>query len=410
MRKNSIRKFGSFFLLSAVWLTSTALPASVFAQTTTQTTEKKQEDKDNKKDKKQNGTSKSKPETQQAQAKKGLSTNEDPTMIGKRNVNGGTDKFFGWLGGSKEKEAAIGRQLAMEVEQQAKLVEDPIITEYVNRVGQNIVLHSDAKVPFTIKVIDSDEVNAFALPGGYFYVNKGLLLAADNEAELAGVMAHEIAHVAARHAMENQGKGTFLQYGLLAGIIFGGGIASTILQNTAGITQAMAFFKFSRGAEEEADRLGVQYLYASGYDPTAMSTMFEKIESLNKKKPGKISKLFATHPQPVDRRDASLALVARFPEREEYVMSSSEFQKVKARLLRFSNAKAATTLDIDENPGGPGKPTLKRRAPENDDPASSTSPTTTTSPTSTDSKAPKDGPPQLKRRSAEPEATPTPKP
>ena len=113
----------------------------------------------------------------------------------------------------------IGRQLALEVEQQAKMVEDPIITEYVNRVGQNIVLHSDAKIPFTIKVIDSDEVNAFALPGGYFFVNKGLILAADNEAELAGVMAHEIAHVAARHAMENPGKGQFLNYGILAGII-----------------------------------------------------------------------------------------------------------------------------------------------------------------------------------------------
>src|SRR5204863_2481345 len=162
---------------------------------------------------------------------KALSPNEDPSMIGKRNINGGSDKFFGWLGGSKDKEMQIGRQLALEVEQQAKMVDDPVITEYINRVGQNVVLHSDAKVPFTIKVIDSDEVNAFALPGGYFFVNKGLILAADNEAELAGVMAHEIAHVAARHAMENQGKGALIQYGAIAGIIFGGPILSTILQN-----------------------------------------------------------------------------------------------------------------------------------------------------------------------------------
>src|SRR5205085_4840644 len=133
-----------------------------------------------------------------------------------------------------EKEVKMGRMLAAQVDKEAKFIDDPIITEYVNRVGQNIVLHSDAKVPFTIKVIDSDDVNAFALPGGFFFVNKGLLLAADNESELAGVMAHEIAHVAARHAMENQGKGTLMNYGMLAGMIFGGPIVGTVLQNGGG--------------------------------------------------------------------------------------------------------------------------------------------------------------------------------
>ena len=212
-------------------------------------------------------------------------------MIGKRKINSGTDKLFGWLGGSQEKEVALGRQLAMEVEQQAKMVDDPVVTEYVNRVGQNIVLHSDAKIPFTIKVIDSDEVNAFALPGGFFFVNKGLILAADNEAGVAGVMAHEIAHVAARHAMENQGKLQAINYGLLATIIFGGGIASTIAQNAGGFGQLLSFLQFSRNAESEADNLGVQYLYAAGYDPTAMSTMFEKLSAQNKKKPGTLSKI-----------------------------------------------------------------------------------------------------------------------
>src|SRR5437764_1768515 len=158
-----------------------------------------------------------------------------------------------------EKEVREGRMLAAQVDKEAKFIDDPIITEYVNRVGQNIVLHSDAKIPFTIKVIDSDEVNAFALPGGYFFVNKGLILAADNEAELAGVMAHEIAHVAARHAMENQGKSTLMQIGAMAGIIFGGPLLSNILYNGGGILQGLASLKFSRGAEEEADRLGVQY-------------------------------------------------------------------------------------------------------------------------------------------------------
>jgi hypothetical protein len=402
MRRNSVRKFGSFFLLSAFWCGSTLLPASVLAQTA----ETKQEDK-SKKEKKQKNTGKDEKQTQ-PQSKNGLTTNEDPTLIGKRNINGGSDKFFGWLGGSKEKEAALGRQLAMEVEQQVKLVDDPAITEYVNRVGQNIVLHSDAKVPFTIKVIDSDEVNAFALPGGYFYVNKGLLLAADNEAELAGVMAHEIAHVAARHAMENQGKAQAMNYGMLAGIIFGGGIVSSVLQNAGGILGGLSMLKFSRGAEEEADRLGVQYLYASGYDPMAMSTMFEKLQSLNKKKPGKLTKLFASHPQAVDRRDASMSLVSRFSEREEYVISTSEFQRLKSRLLKTSNARATTSPDFDDNNGTPGRPTLKRRAPESGDTTTS-SPSTGTD-TNTNSQPTKEAPPQLKRRSSEPETTATPKP
>jgi hypothetical protein len=399
MRREKIRQFAAFLLVSAVWLSASALPA--FAQTETQA-QNTQEDKSKKKKEKKQKNSGKQEVNQQQQAttnpKTPLTTNEDPNMIGKRNINKGSDSFFGWLGGSQEKELALGRQLAVQIEQQAKLVEDPVITEYVNRVGQNIVLHSDAKIPFTIKVIQGDEVNAFALPGGYFYVYTGLLLAADNEAELAGVMAHEIAHVAARHAMENSGKGTLLNYGILAGIIFGGGIASTILQNVGGIGSSLAFFKFSRGAEVEADKLGVQYLYAAGYDPTAMSAMFEKLASRNKKKPNTLTKLFSTHPQSVDRRDNSLNLVGRFPEKQEYVISTSEFQRVKARLMKMTNAKAQVVSDIDEN--GDSKPTLKRRQPTSDDP---NAPTDTTKPTDDNDK------PQLKRRGEpEPQVSPSP--
>jgi predicted Zn-dependent protease len=301
-----------------------------------------------------------------AKSTKPLSTNEDPAMIGKRKINSG---IIASMSGSTEKEVRLGRELAAEVDRQAKFVDDPIITEYVNRVGQNIVLHSDAKVPFTIKVIDSDEVNAFALPGGFFYVNKGLLLAADNEAELAGVMAHEIAHVAARHAVENQTKGSLLEYAAIAGSIFIGGIPGMIYQNTAGIGLLGIFMKFNRAAEEEADKLGVQYMYAAGYDPGAMATMFEKLEAKNKKKPGFIARAFSTHPAPPDRRAAALALAARFPENEEYVISSSEFQKVKGRLLRLSNARASTTgaIAAGEEGGAPGRPTLKRRQPTPDE-------------------------------------------
>jgi hypothetical protein len=388
MLREIFRKSAAFSLLLVLTAGSfAAFPAAIHAQDT--------DDKKKKDSKKQQDKAK---ETAAADktGPKGLSTSEDPNQIGKRKINSGTDKLFGWLGGSQEKEIALGRKLALEVEQQTKLVEDPIVTEYVNRVGQNIVLHSDAKIPFTIKVIDSDEVNAFALPGGFFFVNRGLILAADNEAELAGVMAHEIAHVAARHAMENQGKLQAINYGLLATIIFGGGIAGAVAQNAGGLGQLLSFLQFSRNAEKEADSLGVQYLYASGYDPTSMSTMFEKLNSKNKKKPGTLAKIFSSHPQSLDRRDSSLALVSRFPEREEYIISTSEFQRVKSHLFKLTNARAGVATDIDSE--AEGRPTLKRREPADpnadpDAPAGSSSSS--------------EGPPQLKRKN---EPTPSPSP
>ena len=375
---------------SAFVLTVSLLVSSVAAVAQQTSTTKPAEDAQ----KTEKAQSEQKPTTPAAtpvKSNKPLSTNEDPNMIGKRNINTG---IIAKMSGSTEKEVRLGRELAAEVDRQAKFVDDPTITEYVNRVGQNIVLHSDAKVPFTIKVIDSDEVNAFALPGGFFYVNKGLILAADNEAELAGVMAHEIAHVAARHAVENQTKGSLLEYAALAGSIFIGGIPGMIYQNTAGIGLLGIFMKFSRGAEEEADKLGVQYMYAAGYDPGAMATMFEKLEAKNKKKPGLIARAFASHPAPPDRRQAAINLAARFPEHDEYVISSSEFQRVKGRLLRLSNARASTAgaIAAGDEGGAPGRPTLKRRQSTPDD--------TTTTPTD-GGEQPKstttEAPPKLKR-------------
>lgn len=386
---NFSRATGAFFLAVSLLGSSTI----ALAQTTTAKTPEQEAAKSTQNQKaeaKQTDLKKAAVATTPAsRSNRPLSINEDPAMIGKRNINGG---FFGKLGGSTEKEVRQGREAAAEVDRQAKFIDDPIITEYVNRVGQNIVLHSDAKVPFTIKVIDSDEVNAFALPGGFFYVNKGLLLAADNEAELAGVMAHEIAHVAARHAMENQAKASLLEYAALGASIFIGGIPGMIYQNTAGIGLLGIFMKFSRSAEEEADKLGVQYMWAAGYDPGAMATMFEKLEAKNKKKPGFISRAFATHPAPPDRRAASLALAARFPEHEEYVISSSEFQRVKNRLLRLSNARASTTgaIQAGGEDGAPGRPTLKRRNPTPDD-------STTTTPEGEQKPADSSAPPKLKK-------------
>ncbi|HEX5707176.1 MAG TPA: M48 family metallopeptidase [Pyrinomonadaceae bacterium] len=385
MSRNISRATTAFALtLSLLGGSFTALAAP--RRQDAQTAEKSGEKKDAKKGEQQKQTA-----AKQTSSTKPLAENEDPRLIGKREINKGIKIFSG--GGSLEKEVQFGRQLAAEVDRQAKFVDDPVITEYINRVGQNVVLHSDAKIPFTIKVIDSDEANAFALPGGFFYVNKGLILAADNEAEVAGVMAHEIAHVASRHSMENMRKGQWLEGLAMVGSIFLGGIPGMIYQSTAGFGLAAALFKFTRGAEEEADRLGVQYLWAAGYDPSAMSTMFEKLNAKNKKKPGFLARTFSTHPQPPDRVEATRALVARFPEREEYVLSTSEFQRVKNRLLRLSNSRVSSSGSIAPGDDGsaPGRPTLKRRQPTADDPNAPATDGTTP-------EQQKDAPPQLKRR------------
>ena len=250
--------------------------------------------------------------------------NADVQNIGLRDINKGSINFT-----SLEKEIALGRQLAQQVEQEQKLLKDPVITEYINRVGQNIVRNSDSKVPFTIKVIDSDEINAFALPGGFFYVNSGLILAADDEAELAGVMAHEIAHVAARHGTEQASKGQLLNLASIPLIFVSGGIGYGI-QQAANVLVPLTFLKFSRGSEEEADYLGVQYLYKTGYDPSAMVRFFEKLQAKEKAKPGSVSKLFSTHPTTGDRiRKVEDAITTVLPPADRYVETTSEFDRVK---------------------------------------------------------------------------------
>src|ERR1700682_4860126 len=218
----------------------------------------------------------------------------DPEEIGNRDVGKGVNFY------SLEKEIALGKQLAQEVERQAKIIDDPIIAEYVNRVGQNLVRNSDAKVPFTIKVLDSEEVNAFALPGGFFFVNSGLMLKAETEAELAGVMAHEIAHVAARHGTKQATRGELINIASIP-LIFMGGWTGYAIRQGAGLAIPMGFLTFTRSMEREADYLGLQYMYKAGYDPTAFVDFFEKIQSKEKKKPGTMAKIFSDHP-PTDAR------------------------------------------------------------------------------------------------------------
>jgi len=275
---------------------------------------------------------------------------DDVEAIGNREL--GKRGLGNWY--SLESEIRMGKQYSQQVDATSKLITDPVVNEYVNRIGQNLVRNSDAKVPFTIKVIDTDEVNAMALPGGFFYVNSGLILAADEEAELAGVMAHEIAHVAARHAMREMTRGNILQISSIPLIFIGGGIGYGI-QSAASLALPLTFLSFSRSFEAEADYLGVQYMYKSGYDPQAFLTMFEKLEAKEKKKPGTLSKAFSTHPQTPDRIEKSQEEIAKIlPARQQYTVTTSEFDDVKARLAALENRRKMT----DEKDSG--KPTLRR--------------------------------------------------
>ena len=271
----------------------------------------------------------------------------DVDAIGNRKL-GGMDWY------SIEKEIKMGKEYAMQIEQSMRMVQDPVVTEYVNRIGQNLVRNSDAKVPFTIKVVDSDEINAFALPGGFFYVNSGLILAADEEAELAGVMAHEIAHVAARHATRGATRAELANLLSIPLIFVGGGLGYGIRQ-AAGIGLPLTFMKFSRGFEAEADYLGLQYMYKSGYDPNAFVAFFEKLEAQEKKKPGTLAKAFASHPQTPDRIQKSQEEISTIlPARDQYIVSTSEFDQVKSRLAAIENRRK-----VDDQKQG-NKPTLRR--------------------------------------------------
>jgi predicted Zn-dependent protease len=290
----------------------------------------------------------------------------DIDAIGNRKI--GCDRGLGnWY--SLEKQMEMGREYAHQLESSTKLVGDPVISEFVNRVGQNLVRNSDAQVPFTIKVVDTDDINAFALPGGFFYVDSGLILAADNEAELAGVMAHEIAHVAACHVARENTRGQLLNLASIPLIFVGGGIGYAA-QSLAGLAVPLGFLSFSRSFESEADFLGVEYLYKAGYDPQALTSFFEKVKALEKHKPGTLAKTFETHPQTPDRIARTQAEInTLLPPEAEYKVDTSEFQDVKERLSQLENRHK-----IDKNHDGSG-PVLRRAvhgasdmdAPDTDD-------------------------------------------
>lgn len=275
---------------------------------------------------------------------------EDVNAVGTRDI--GARGMGNWY--STESEIREGKAYSMEIEKSVRFINDPVVTEFVNRVGQNLVKNSDAKVPFTIKVIDDDSINAMALPGGFFYVNSGAILAADEEAELAGVMAHEIAHVAAHHAMREQTRMNYAQLGTIP-LIMIGGYAGYGLYEAANIGIPLTFLQFSRDFERQADYLGLQYMYRAGYDPQAFIAFFEKVQSLEKHKPGAVAKAFDTHPQTPDRIDNTQKEIAQIlPSRDQYLVTTSEFNDVKSRLARIQNKRK-----LREGPDTK-KPTLRK--------------------------------------------------
>jgi predicted Zn-dependent protease len=280
----------------------------------------------------------------------------DVDAIGNRKI--GARGMGNWY--SIESDIKMGRQYAQMVDSSSKLVTDPVVTEYVNRLGQNLVRNSDAQVPFVFKIIDSDVVNAMSLPGGFVYVDTATILAADGEAELAGVMAHEIAHVAARHATRQLTRSQYANIGTLPLIFMGGGIGYAV-RTAAGIGLPMTFMSFQRGFEAEADYLGLQYMYKAGYDPQSFVSFFEKLQALEKKKPGTLAKTFASHPQTPDRIAQSQEEIEKIlPARPEYTVTTSEFDEVKSRLASLENRRKP--LDIKDST----KPSLRRASSTGD--------------------------------------------
>jgi predicted Zn-dependent protease len=290
---------------------------------------------------------------------------EDVNAVGTRNI--GARGMGNWY--STNWEVGMGHQYAMEIEKQSHLVTDPVVVEYINRVGQNLVKNSDSKVPFTIKVLDTDEINAMALPGGFFYVNSGLILACDSEDELAGVMAHEISHVAAHHAAREMTKMNYMQIASVPLMIVAqGSYIGYGIYEASQLAIPLTFLSFSREYEAEADYLGVQYMYRAGYDPQGMVSMFEKLTALEKHKPGALSKAFSDHPATPDRiANIEDEIATILPAKPDYLVTTSEFDQVKARLARIQNKRG-----LNDKKNG-NKPTLRRVGTSNNPDSSGSS-------------------------------------
>lgn len=266
----------------------------------------------------------------------------DIDSIGQRGVGKGMNLY------SLDKERALGQAMALNIDRNTKFVADPAVYDYVNNLARKLVGNSDAEVPFTIRVIDSPDLNVFSLPGGFLYVDKGLILELDNEAELAGLMAHEIAHVAARHVSRTATRR--YAWNMVA-------IPLSQVAGPAGLgvrqIASLTFKKISRDAENEADLLGIEYQYTAGYDPQAFLDALEKLRSkeikkraaMNKALPAlgflskvpmgsQLSRALSNYPPTEERIERVQAEISKLlPGRNEYMVDSSDFQEVKARLV-----------------------------------------------------------------------------
>ena len=279
----------------------------------------------------------------------GADKKKDPNEIGDRDVSKGANFY------SLEKEIALGKQLSIEIRKQARIVDDPIITEYVNRLGQNLVRNSDVTFPVSFSVIEADEINAFTLPGGFIFVNTGVMRLSDNEAELASVLAHELGHAAARHATRQATRNELISLSTIP-MLAVGGWAGLIGRQVIGVAGPMSFFQFSRAYETEADLLGIQYLWKAGYDPSASVDMFERVESTERRQPGSVSKFFRTHPPTPDRIEKTQKNIdTLLPSRTAYVLNPSQYEEVRARMDEILQRRKPDPKDAN-------RPTLRRAA------------------------------------------------
>jgi Zn-dependent protease with chaperone function len=249
---------------------------------------------------------------------------------------------YGQLGGlfgfTDEQEIELGRRASLEIEQKLTLLNDQHVVTYIEDLGRKLVAVSGRpNIPYTFKVVDGEEVNAFALPGGYVYVFRGLIQAADYESELVGVIAHELGHVVARHGIEQLKRAQIIGLGATVfGQILGGGQESgqgpSMAEMAVGLVGTGAYLSYSREAEAEADKLGIRILYDAGYDPSSFVTFLEKLEARQGRDPTGIGAFFSTHPSPVQRRANVGGLIAQLPSRPDALQDTRRFQLIKQLL------------------------------------------------------------------------------
>jgi Zn-dependent protease with chaperone function len=307
---------------------------------------------------------------------------EDPKKIAKYDVNriGHRGIGHGFNIYSEKRERQLGQNLAAAFDSSSRIVNDPVLNDYVNRLAQKIVRNSDAEIPFTVRLIDSSEIpRAYGLPGGFLYVDSALIFAAESEAELAGVMAHEIAHVAARHATRALTRKNL--YNFTGSLALLAGPVGIVLEDAGGVAGPLSVKKFSRDSEYEADLLGIEYAYTAGYDPEALLSVLEKLHALEASRAAMFAKIpgyhfvsklpfhsqvargFSNYPLLEERiRRLQLEITTFLPDRKDYIVDTNEFQDIKERLLSLQGPLHLRRHGEDEDPRAP----VLRRAPQED--------------------------------------------